>query len=132
MQRFAVRFSSFLMAWLASCSSPTAADTGAATFDVEVSSEVFTVRVATEAQANELRARLRTGARGVISGSLARGDGGFNAPWLWHMTLESVHAPDVAIELCDGRPSMVDADIGYWMGSVKQYCPWAARVVRER
>lgn len=106
--------------------------TDAARFEIEVSGEVFTVAVATASQAAGLRSRLQSGARGVVLGSLAAGDGGFNAPWPWHMTLQSVATADLAIELCDGRPSMVSADLAYWIGTVKQFCPWGAKVVREK
>ena len=68
---------------------------------------------------------------GVVSGTLRAGDGDFNAPWSWHWEPESVHTPDLAIEVCDGRPSMVEDDLAYWLGTVKQFCPWGARVVRR-
>ena len=123
---------SLLLVFSLACASATQVVAGSSTFDVEVGNEVFTVRVATDAQASDLRARLRSGTRGVISGTLGGGDGGFNAPFKWHLVPQSVQAPDFAIELCDGKPSMVDTDLAYWMGSVKQYCPWAAKVVRER
>jgi hypothetical protein len=74
---------------------------------------------------------MASGRVGVISGQLAAGDGGFNAPWSWHLVPSSVTAPDLAIELCDGRPSFVQNDLTYWMQSVKQFCPWGARVVSE-
>lgn len=117
----------------AACSTPTEPDTAfVAQFDIEVSTEIFTVRVATMAQAEGLRARLRSGNRGVVTGRLLAGDGGFNSAWGWHLDPQTVEAPDLAIELCDGRPSMVEADKSYWFGSVKQFCPWGAKVVRER
>ena len=101
-------------------------------FEIEVSGEVFTVAVSTASQASDLRARLQTGTRGVVMGSLAAGNGGFNAPWPWHMTVQSVSTADFAIELCDGRPSMVSANLGYWINTVKQFCPWDAKVIREK
>jgi hypothetical protein len=57
-----------------------------------------------------------------------RGDGGFNAPWSWHLDPLSIAVPDASIELCDGRPSMVQSDLDYWVDTVHTYCPWAARV----
>jgi hypothetical protein len=104
----------------------------ASLFEIEVSGEVFTVAVASASQVADLRARLQSGTRGVVMGNLAAGNGGFNAPWPWHMTLQSVATADLAIELCDGRPSMVSADLNYWIGTVKQFCPWGAKVVREK
>ena len=100
-----------------------------ARYQVEVSGETFVVQVGDEDQARELEDRLTSGAEGVLSGELAPGDGGFNAPWSWHMAPATVHAPDVAIEVCDGRPSMVEEDLAYWFNTVERFCPWGATVV---
>ena len=100
-----------------------------ATFTVQVSGEQFKVKVEGQAAIAALQARLDAGTTGVISGKLVRGNGGFNTTWGWHLEPSSVTAPDLAIELCDGRPSMVQADLDYWMASVKQFCPWGATVV---
>lgn len=72
---------------------------------------------------------MEAGTEGVISGELLPGDGGFNEPWSWHLDPATVHAPDFAIEVCDGRPSMVEGDLGYWLGTLGQFCPWGAKVV---
>jgi hypothetical protein len=102
---------------------------GSAVFELEVSDEVFRVAVTDTAEIRQLEARRQSGARGVVSGQLAAGNGGFNTPWSWHLAPASVHVADLTIELCDGRPSMVEADLDYWIETVKQYCPWGARVV---
>ena len=102
---------------------------GAAVFQIDVSGEVFTAAVTDTAQIRLLSDRMQSGARGVVSGELVPGDGGFNAGWGWHWDPESVHVSDMAIELCDGRPSMVEADLGYWIDTVQQYCPWGAKVL---
>lgn len=47
-----------------------------------------------------------------------------NGGYAWH--LRDVRLAEVTIELCDGRPSDLDADLDYWVGSVKRYCPWGA------
>jgi hypothetical protein len=121
-----------LLGGLAACSNATVADASAlATFVVEVSGEEFRVQVTTEAQASALRARMQSGLRNVVQGTLVAGDGGFNGPWKWHLQPSTVAAPDLSIELCDGRPSMVDANLTYWLASVKAFCPWGAKVVRE-
>ena len=100
-----------------------------ATFVVEVGGEVFRVEVATGEQAQALEERRTSGIRGVVSGTLRAGDGGFNAPWSWHLDAATVEAADLSIELCDGRPSMVEADLEYWTRTVKLFCPWGAKVV---
>ena len=120
------------LGFVASCSSSTDPATApVARFVIEVSGEEFRVQVATDAQAALLRARLQSGTRGVVQGRLVAGNGGINGPWKWHLDASTVTASDLAIELCDGRPSMVDADLQYWLASVKQFCPWGAKVVRE-
>ncbi|HUF71163.1 MAG TPA: hypothetical protein VMM79_21115 [Longimicrobiales bacterium] len=99
------------------------------TFVIEVVDEHFTVR-ATELDAiADLEQRRLSGQTGVITGDLVTGDGGFNSPWSWHIEPGTVEVADLAIELCDGRPSMVEADIDYWINTVGRFCPWSARVI---
>ncbi|MBL8983235.1 MAG: hypothetical protein JNL26_13675 [Gemmatimonadetes bacterium] len=121
----------FAVALAMACSTPTEPASNTASFIIEVSGESFRVEVTTAQQAQALRARLASGTRGVISGDLVQGSGGFNTPWRWHMNPATVHVADMAIELCDGRPSMVEADLTYWLGSVRRFCPWGAKVVSE-
>ena len=112
------------------CGDPTGPP-GIAAFTLEVSGERFVVWVDTQEQVETMQARLASGEEGVVSGELRAGDGGYNDPWSWHLDPASVHAPDLAIELCDGRPSMVEADLDYWLETVGQFCPWGARVVER-
>lgn len=64
------------------------------------------------------------------AGTIVAGDGGYNMGWGWHFS--QVQMAEVAIELCDGRPSMVQADLPYWLGTVKQFCPWTGYVYAEQ
>ena len=98
-------------------------------YEVTVSGETFTVEVATQTQAQAMAARMASGEVGVINGTLLAGDGGFNAPWSWRLDPATVEVVDAAIELCDGRPSMVEADLDYWIDVVGRFCPWGAAVV---
>jgi hypothetical protein len=93
--------------------------------------EQFRILLEDPALVAEAERHLRSGRVGVISGTLAAGDGGFNMPYRWHLVPASVHFPDVAIELCDGRPSFVENELDYWLGRVGAYCPWGARVLRR-
>ncbi len=116
----------------AACGEATGPDENAvATFLLEVSGEQFRVQVTSEAEAAAFRERMQSGEEGVISGKLVAGSGGINSPWKWHLQASTVHVADIAIEVCDGRPSMVDADLAYWLNSVGQFCPWGAKVVQE-
>lgn len=63
-------------------------------------------------------------------GTIVAGDGGYNAGWGWHFS--QVQLAENAIELCDGTPSMVQADLPYWLGTVKQFCPWSGYVYAEQ
>ena len=101
------------------------------TFVVEVSGEQFRVRVSDPARIADFEARLTSGTQGVVNGPLVSGHGGFNQPWTWHLDPDQVATADMAIEVCDGRPSMVQADTTYWLGTVKRFCPWGAKVVKR-
>lgn len=128
-----LRLSLFATLALAGCSSPAAPDhdPDRGVFEVEVSGETFVVEVVGEDRVSQLVGRLNSGARGVINGRLIAGDAGLNTGWSWHMDPQTVEAPDLSIEVCDGRPSMVEADLDYWLGTVGQFCPWGAKVVRR-
>ncbi len=102
--------------------------TPAQEFVIQVEGEQFRLRTSNPATASALDARRRSGTLGVVSGRLVRGDGGFNVPWSWHLDPLSIEVPQASIELCDGRPSMVQGDLEYWVDTVGRYCPWAARV----
>lgn len=102
-----------------------------ARYEVEVSGETFVVGVTTPDQLQQMEARLTSGEEGVLSGELAAGDAGYNDPWSWHLIPSTVHTPDVAIEVCDGRPSMVEDDLDYWLETVERFCPWGATVTER-
>lgn len=114
-----------LSAGLNACSS---ADPAFVDFDVAVGAERFVLRVedaGTIAQARDVVA----GRRSLFPiGRLVRGDGGFNAPWSWHLDPSEVRLTEVAIEVCDGTPSYIEAHIS----DFPTYCPWSARVTAER
>lgn len=147
MTRFLTRFltaisgvaiSGGLAVLLAACGSnatsapPPPQNTGAPIFTVQVGNETFRLQATSAASLAALRSRLQSGTPGVILGSLAAGDGGVNAPYQWHLVPTTVTAADVATEVCDGRPSDVQGNLGYWLTTVRSYCPWSARVVAEQ
>ena len=111
---------------------PTGPPEPPAEYTVEVSGETFVVRVTTEAQVQDMEARLASGQEGVINGAIEAGDGGFNEGWSWHMVPSTVAVVDAAIEVCDGRPSMVEADLDYWLNTLGHFCPWGAVVTARR
>jgi hypothetical protein len=90
-------------------------------------SERFRVRLE-PTEAERARASLH-GASLFPSGRLIRGDGGYNKPWSWH--LEQTVMTEVSVEVCDGRPSYVEADIAYWVDRLGRFCPASARGLAE-
>jgi hypothetical protein len=64
------------------------------------------------------------------SGRVAHGSGGFNLAWNWHFS-SAVTLQRVSIEACDTLPSMVAADVAYWVSSGTGVCPWGSYVHAE-
>lgn len=98
-------------------------------FLVEVLGERFYVRATSPDAVAALTARQQSGEVSVVLGEVKQGDGGFNAPWSWHLDPASVEVADAAMELCDGRPSFVQKDVARWIAEARVFCPWSARVV---
>ena len=122
----AIALSLALLAGLA-CSS-TSPDDASADFVADLDGERFVVRSTNPETITHLREALAGRRRGFPAGPLLRGDGGFNAPWSWHIDPAELQLVEFAIEVCDGRPSYVEAHIS----DFPTYCPWGARIVGER
>lgn len=118
-----------LLVGVAACDDDPIAPLEAAEFVIDVEGEEFRIRVTDAAVIANLEERLDSGTKGVILGGLREGDGGYNEPWSWHLDPATIEVADVAIEVCDGRPSMVEDDLEYWIDTVGTYCPWGAEVV---
>lgn len=67
----------------------------------------------------------------IINGPIAAGNGDHNLDWSWHFLPSEWEMVDLTIELCDGRPSLIEADLDYWLDTVGQFCPWGAYVVES-
>jgi hypothetical protein len=112
----------------AACSGATAPSDGVAEFVVDVAGERFVVRTS-DPETIRLAEENLAGRNGTFPmGSVKAGNGGFNAPWTWHLDPSSLQFVEVAIEVCDGRPSYVEAH----QSEYARYCPWGARVVGRR
>lgn len=95
-------------------------------------SEAFRVEVTSAEVAEQARAQLLLpeSERTLFAiGGIQAGNDGVNLSWSWHFS--GVRLTEMSIELCDGIPSMVEADPDYWLNSVKQFCPWSSYVYRE-
>lgn len=66
-----------------------------------------------------------------INGDIARGNKAYNAQWSWYFIPDEWDLVEVSVEVCDGRPGMVEENINYWVDQVGYFCPWSSRVVRE-
>ena len=100
-------------------------DTAVVTFSV--ASETFRVQLAGKKQVDAARAAQSGGPAHIPNGRILAGTG-INQGWSWH--LEDVEFVEVAIELCDGRPSDVERQGSQFGGG--RFCPWSAQVVAIR
>lgn len=91
--------------------------------------ELFRALIRDPGTAAEAQKLVGAGEVKILAGPLDRGDGGFNDPWSWHLDPDQVRLVEGAIELCDGCPSFVEADLDYWIDTVGTYCPWSTEVV---
>ncbi|OFV85654.1 MAG: hypothetical protein A2V74_01715 [Acidobacteria bacterium RBG_16_70_10] len=81
--------------------------------------ETFVMRATDPETIRLARENLEGGNPRFPIGPLRRGDGGFNAPWTWHLDPDEVRMTEAASELCDGRPSFVEAH----QADYPTYCP---------
>ena len=66
-----------------------------------------------------------------VEGALARGNGGHNSPWSWHLVPGDWDLAESSIELCDSTPTLLEADLDYWFARVGRFCPWDSYVAAE-
>jgi hypothetical protein len=129
------RITGFAMAFvlaLAACTEDATAPQYEAVYEVEVAGEKFHIALESAAQIAAADALLASGAEQNVHGTLKRGNGGFNMSYSWHLEPSTVTFPDVTMEICDGRPnSEVEAEVDYFIETVKYYCPWGAKIVRK-
>jgi len=116
-----------LLALGAACSG-TEGSPGRAEFTVDVAGERFTLVLTDPETILQARDNLRGRNGRFPIGPLRAGHGGFNDPWSWHLDPAETRMTEAAIEVCDGRPSYVEAH----QADYPTYCPWGARVVSEK
>lgn len=92
-------------------------------FRVSSSSPQFIAQARTQLLLPESERRL------FVAGSLGSGNGGNNPGWNWY--LQGVVLTESAVALCDGRPSMVQANLDYGINTVKSLCPWTSCIHAE-
>jgi hypothetical protein len=110
---------------LAACDDSPIRPSSGALATIEVGTERFKVWLQAPEQIDAAKAAQAGGAASIPNGRIVMGTE-FNTGWRWH--LEEVTFVEVAIEVCDGRPSDVEAQ-GTQFGAGR-FCPWNARVVQ--
>jgi len=111
------------------CSDSSGPDDARFVFRDPLTQDVVTLEVNNSegrAQAEDL---LNSGEARWALGTLRRGDGGFNAPWTWHIDPATVTFAEVTIEACQTAMSAIDDDLDYWI-DFGQVCIWG--VVESR
>ena len=61
----------------------------------------------------------------IPNGVVVRGDPSVNTGWSWHIDPATLEFADATAEVCDGKPSYVEA--GTITGN--RFCPWSAKVI---
>ena len=98
----------------------------------EVSGERFSAFVTNPETISEILAlEAGTSEASIPNGRLIRGPGPaeYNLPWSWHMDPVDIEMTELAIELCDARPSFVENNLDEWIDVVGRFCPWSAHLV---
>ena len=119
----------------AACSSPSAPSPdleGGVVATFETVGERFKVFVKNPTAVQRL-VQIRNGANlgQIPNGRIRRGAGAgnHNAPHAWHLDPDDIEIVDATIEVCDGAPSYVDANVAEYVDVIGRYCPWGARLV---
>ena len=74
----------------------------------------------------------------ILIGTLSPGDGGFNrdfssplrTPWSWHVN-KILRFAEVASQMCDGSPELVEDHLGQWLNQPGMICFWNYRIIEE-
>lgn len=115
---------------LASCSDSSAPDERASfVFRESLTGDVVHVDITDQAALGEADRLRQSGEQRWVVGTPVRGDGGFNAPWTWHLDPASISFAEVTIEACQTAASAIADDLDYWIG-FGQVCIWG--VVESR
>lgn len=118
--------------------SPTAPDEalrGGVVATFGVSGEQFRVWITNPETIDQVMALRRGASQVSIPNGVLRtgpGQGNHNRPYTWHLDPEEIAMAEVTIELCDGRPSFIEANRDRFIQEVGRYCPWSAQLLQVR
>jgi hypothetical protein len=108
--------------------------TGMFLFSMRGSLEQFVATTSDPAVLEKARAQLqlRREQRNLfINGPIAPGNGDHNLDWSWHFVPDEWDLVEAAIEVCDGTPDALEADLERWLSEVGQFCPYTSYVAAE-
>jgi hypothetical protein len=111
--------------------------TGAVTFLFGmkgISAEDFLARTSDPNVIAEVRAQLalpEDQRHRHITGKIERVSPGQNLGWSWQHEESRWALSDASIELCDARPSYVEAHLDEWLRDVGLFCPWSCYVKQD-
>ena len=125
MKRLTVAFVACLVALTGlSCSDSTDPVASASfSFRDPLTQDVVRLEISSPQALDQAEDLLRTGVAMWAIGTPRRGDGGFNAPWTWHIDPASVTFAEVTIEACQTAASAIGDDLDYWI-NFGQVCIW--------
>lgn len=102
---------------IGSCSDATATDPDRSGFILREpgTNSVVRLEITNPAGFTQAESLVRSGVAQWVLGTPRRGDGGFNAPYSWHLDPASVTFAEVTIEACQSAASLIADDLDYWI-----------------
>ena len=98
------------------CGDATNPDRARIVFRDPGSNSVVRLEITNPAGLDQAENLLRSGEAQWALGTPRRGDGGFNAPYPWHLDPASITFAEVTIEACQAAASAIADDLDYWIG----------------
>jgi hypothetical protein len=91
--------------------------------------EQFTVWSVNGSFIDSANAALNTGDRRTPMFDKVLAGGDCDPAYHWHVDPAAMSFTDFATEVCDGRPSYLEANLSQWITAPGNYCPWGVTVV---
>ena len=117
----------FVMAFYsAACRSATGPDLkGGILMTFDVVGEQYSIFITNAETIDKVMLNWNNGrtAGGIPAGRVVKGEEPYNKPWSWHIDPEDIHIVDTTVEIQDGLPSHVEADVEAWIQSRVYFLP---------
>lgn len=128
---FAIGLICLLILALFGCRQPTQTLSGGILVTFDVVGETYKIFITDTETIAEVFAVQNGQSRATIpNGKIVPQPVFYNEPWSWHIDPQDIHMAEMTIELSDGLPSQVEADLDYWANTVGRFSPWAAEIVQ--